>query len=171
MTSHHERAGLSVDAIDQTSVPADAATPPAETIAEIVLDTLVDEGVEHGHLDLMFVDSAEMESMNVEHMGHDGPTDVLSFPMDADEPDVDPGDGPARHLGDLVLCPSVAVAQASEHAGTVEAEFTLLAVHGVLHILGHDHAEPDETKRMIDREVLHLRRHGFAHPERRTIPS
>lgn len=171
MTSHHERAGLSVDAIDQTTVPSAEATPSPATIAEIVLDTLVDEGVAHGHLDLMLVDPDEMESMNVEHMGHDGPTDVLSFPMDADEPDVDPGDGPARHLGDLVLCPSVAVAQASDHAGTVDAEFTLLAVHGVLHILGHDHAEPDETKRMVDREVLHLKRHGLTHPERGAISS
>ncbi len=168
MTSHHERAGLSVDAIDQTTAPSGIAHPTPGELAEIVLDTLVEEGVAFGHVDLMLVDVDEMESMNVEHMGHDGPTDVLSFPMDADEPDVDPGDGPARHLGDLVLCPAVATAQATEHAGSVEAEFALLSVHGVLHLLGHDHAEPDETRRMVDREVVHLKRCGFSHPERTT---
>jgi probable rRNA maturation factor len=55
-------------------------------------------------------------------------------------------------LGDVVVCPAVAAAQAPGHAGTVDDELALLVVHGILHILGHDHAEPGETVRMLARE-------------------
>jgi probable rRNA maturation factor len=69
-----------------------------------------------------------------------------------DRPPPDPGDLPLL-LGDVVICPSVAVAQAPSHAGTVDDELALLVVHGVLHVLGHDHQHPDEMARMRAREV------------------
>ncbi|MET0159656.1 MAG: rRNA maturation RNase YbeY, partial [Acidimicrobiales bacterium] len=86
--------------------------------------------------------------------GHDGPTDVLSFSIDG------PGAGPGGLLGDVVVCPAVARRNAPDHAGTYEDEVALLVVHGVLHVLGHDHAEPDEAAVMRQREVTHLERFG-----------
>jgi probable rRNA maturation factor len=110
-----------------------------------------------------------MAELNQQALGKSGPTDVLSFPLDSGD-DVwdllpDEGDEPLPILlGDVVLCPPVARRQAPEHAGTVEAELTLLVIHGVLHVLGHDHAEADEAERMRDRERHHLARYGFDHP-------
>lgn len=71
---------------------------------------------------------------------------------------------PPRHLGDVVVCPDVAQQQADEHTGGFESELTLLVVHGVLHVLGHDHAEDDERLVMQARERHHLQRHGYGHP-------
>ena len=56
-------------------------------------------------------------------------------------------------MGDVVICPSVAARQAPTHAGTLDDELALLVVHGILHVLGHDHAEPEETKVMRKREL------------------
>ncbi len=128
---------------------------------------LIDEGVATGTLDLLFVDPEAIAALNQEHLGHVGPTDVLSFPLDGPDSTTDPldaGDGPPLHLGDVVVCPQVARAQAPDHAGSVEAELTLLVVHGVLHVLGHDHAEAAETAVMQERERIHLARHGHEHP-------
>ena len=66
-------------------------------------------------------------------------------------------------LGDVVVCPEVAAAQAPEHAGTLDDELALLVVHGVLHVLGHDHAELDEATTMRERERAHLEAHHWAH--------
>lgn len=101
-----------------------------------------------GELTLTFVDRDEIAALNAEHMGVDGPTDVLSFPLD---PFGDGGPGPSL-VGDVVVCPEVAAAAAPTHAGTVDDELALLVVHGVLHVAGHDHADPDEARRMRARE-------------------
>ncbi|MEZ5244575.1 MAG: rRNA maturation RNase YbeY [Acidimicrobiales bacterium] len=121
-----------------------------ERWTRIAVDSLVSEGVGAGELNLLFVDETVMTELNREHMGEDRPTDVLSFPLDG--ADDDPfGD---NLIGDIVVCPVYAARQAAEHAGerghdgSVDDELALLIVHGVLHILGHDHAEPDETVRM-----------------------
>ena len=98
------------------------------------------------------------------HMGHEGPTDVLSFPMDSEDDVLDMVDDMPLHLGDIVICPDVAAQQAPEHCGTVDAELSLLIIHGVLHILGHDHVELEETAVMQDRERHHLLSLGIAHP-------
>jgi probable rRNA maturation factor len=129
---------------------------------------LAAEGVRgHAELSIMFVGRDEMAELNEQFMGKSGPTDVLAFPIDAGEVEVaslparsvgpdrappDPGDLPLL-LGDVVVCPEVAVAQASEHAGTPDDELALLVVHGVLHVLGHDHAVEDERARMRAREL------------------
>jgi probable rRNA maturation factor len=106
-----------------------------------------------GELTLSFVDSEDIAELNLEHMGKPEPTDVLSFPMD-DEPVV----GVPTLLGDVVISPAVAAGQFSEHAGTLDDELALLVVHGILHVLGHDHAEPDETALMRARELDLLER-------------
>jgi probable rRNA maturation factor len=67
-------------------------------------------------------------------------------------------------LGDVVVCPSVAARQAPTHAGDLDTELSLLLVHGVLHLLGHDHAGPVETEAMQAREREHLERHGMVRP-------
>ena len=115
-----------------------------------------------GELTLTFVDRDEMHALNREHMGVDGPTDVLSFPLDAADTAV-PAGVPVL-LGDVVVCPAVAAAQASEHAGTLDDELALLVVHGVLHVLGHDHSKDTERARMQSRERELLERHYWHGP-------
>ena len=115
-----------------------------------------------GELTLTFVDRAEMTALNGEHMDQDGATDVLSFPLDAAD---DTGDVPGPVLlGDVVVCPAVAAENAPTHAGSLDDELALLVVHGVLHVLGHDHAEPDETAAMRARELEHLTEHFWHGP-------
>ena len=98
-----------------------------------------------------------MATLNAEYMGAEGPTDVLSFPVD--DPTEVP-DGVPVLLGDIVLCPAVADRQAAAHTGDYDTELALLLVHGVLHLLGHDHADPTEEAAMRERERTHLARHG-----------
>jgi probable rRNA maturation factor len=94
------------------------------------------------------VDEDVMAALNEEWMGSAGPTDVLSFPLDPEPP----ADGSPWLLGDIVVCLDVAQRQAPTHAGTLDDELALLLVHGVLHLLGHDHAAADERERMQARE-------------------
>lgn len=117
----------------------------------------------HGELTLTFVDRDEIAALNVEHLGHEGPTDVLSFPLDADNADGDVGDVPFL-LGDVVICPAVAAAQAPEHGGTLDDELALLVVHGIMHVLGHDHADVDEASTMRQRELEHLEASHWSGP-------
>lgn len=112
-----------------------------------------------GELTLTFIDRDDIAELNAEHMGQDGPTDVLSFPMD-DEPMV----GVPTMLGDIVVSPAVAAVQFGEHAGTLDDELALLVVHGVLHVLGHDHTNPDEAATMREREVALLTEHHWRGP-------
>ncbi|MBN9376297.1 MAG: rRNA maturation RNase YbeY, partial [Cellulomonas sp.] len=78
-----------------------------------------------------------------------GPTDVLSFPMDELRPGTDGEPSPPGLLGDVVLCPEVAAQQARAAGHSTVEELLLLTVHGILHLLGYDHAEPDEEKEMF----------------------
>jgi probable rRNA maturation factor len=112
-----------------------------------------------GELTLTFIGRDEIAALNAEHMGKDGPTDVLSFPLD-DEPTP----GVPVLLGDVVVCPAIAAEQFSDHAGTLDDELALLVVHGILHILGHDHTGPAETAVMRERERALLVEHHWHHP-------
>lgn len=108
-----------------------------------------------GELTLTFVDVADIVELKVEHFGGAGdyPTDVLSFPLDDGAP---AADGIPQLLGDVVICPEVAMNQATSHAGSFDDEVALLVVHGILHILGFDHATKSEQMEMQDRERTHL---------------
>ena len=101
-------------------------------------------------LSILLVDTETMSAYHEKFMGEPGPTDVLSFPMDelrAPEPEEEP---PLGLLGDIVLCPEVTAAQAADNHRTPEDEADYLLIHGLLHLLGHDHAEPAEKKVMFD---------------------
>jgi probable rRNA maturation factor len=124
----------------------------------LAVAVLQDEAAE-GELTLTFVDADDIADLNATHMGTTGPTDVLSFPLD------DEGmPGVPVLLGDVVVCPAVAAAQSGDHAGTFDDELALLVVHGVLHVLGYDHAEPDEEARMRSREHELLVDHHWRGP-------
>jgi len=100
-------------------------------------------------LSILLVDEAAMTAYHVKYMGEDGPTDVLSFPMDELRPPSDDEEAPEGLLGDIVLCPTVTARQAAEHGRTSAEETEYLLVHGLLHLLGFDHAEPGEKAEMF----------------------
>jgi probable rRNA maturation factor len=119
------------------------------SIARFVLAKLnVNPGAE---LSMVLLDTAAMADLHMRWMDLPGPTDVMSFPMDelepAGRPD-SPEPGPAM-LGDIVLCPQFAAGQAETAGHSLGHELALLTVHGVLHLLGYDHAEPNEEKEMF----------------------
>ena len=101
-------------------------------------------------LSILLVDEQTMADYHVRFMDLPGPTDVLSFPMDELRPPSDDEEPPLGLLGDIVLCPTVTAAQAAENGRTPESEADYLLVHGLLHLLGYDHAEPAEKKVMFD---------------------
>ena len=126
----------------------DDDTPvPLEQLAALLSRVLASEGAPAGaEASLTLVDPATIAEMKVEHLdGDGGPTDVLSFPVDGVDRD-------AELVGDVLLCPSVAAAQAPDHAGSVDDELALLVVHGGLHLAGRDHASGPERVAMWDRE-------------------
>lgn len=98
---------------------------------------------------IVLVDEAAMEELHVQWMGESGPTDVLSFPMDELRPGTEGGEESEGILGDIVLCPAVAVAQAQTAGHSLMDELHLLTIHGLLHLLGFDHAIPQEEKEMF----------------------
>ena len=109
-------------------------------------------------LSMVLLDLAAMADLHMRWMDLPGPTDVMSFPMDELEPGGRPDapePGPSM-LGDIVLCPQFAAEQARAAGHSLGQELALLTVHGVLHLLGYDHAEPDEEKEMfaLQRELL-----------------
>jgi len=101
-------------------------------------------------LSIVLVDEATMADYHQRFMNLPGPTDVLSFPMDELRPPADDEEPPEGLLGDIVLCPQVTARQAAESGRTPEAEADYLLVHGFLHLLGYDHAEPSEHAVMFD---------------------
>ncbi|MCB0911753.1 MAG: rRNA maturation RNase YbeY [Propionibacteriaceae bacterium] len=127
---------------------ADVDTGRLVELATFALDALRIHP--QAELSILLVDTDTMSAYHEKFMGEPGPTDVLSFPMDelrAPEPDEEP---PVGLLGDVVLCPEVTAAQAADSNRTPEEEADYLLIHGLLHLLGHDHAEPAEKKVMFD---------------------
>ena len=144
-----------------------------ERWSELCRSALVEEGVRGlAEVSLIFTGEAAMAELNEQFMGKHGPTDVLSFPIDA-EPDptgrtpdaggTGPGEPPSADIpqlvGDIVICPNVAARHALEHGCSFEDEVALLIVHGVLHLRGWDHAIDEEAERMEARERDLLARH------------
>jgi probable rRNA maturation factor len=107
-------------------------------------------------LAIIFVDEPAMEQLHLQWMDEPGPTDVLSFPMDELRPGTESEPTPAGLLGDIVICPTVAQKQAVTAGHETINEILLLTTHGVLHLLGFDHAEPEEELEMfgIQKSIL-----------------
>jgi probable rRNA maturation factor len=109
-------------------------------------------------LSILLLDETAMASLHEQWMDLPGPTDVMSFPQDAldDAPGIAGPHGPTL-LGDVVLCPAVAAAQAAEAGHSTDSELFLLTVHGILHLIGYDHGEPETEKEMFDLQASLLR--------------
>ena len=98
---------------------------------------------------IKLVDEDTIAQLNAQWMDKEGPTDVLAFPMDELRPGLVNEEPEEGVLGDLVLCPAVAARQAKDAGHSVRDEVDLLTVHGILHLLGYDHAEPEEHAEMF----------------------
>jgi len=98
---------------------------------------------------VVFIDEDAMSALHVEWMDLEGPTDVMSFPMDELRPGTAGAPGEGGILGDIVICPTVAEAQAKAGGHSTHDELLLLTTHGLLHLMGFDHMEPDEKEEMF----------------------
>lgn len=159
--------GAVVRALDETSGPAAGNDlVDTERWARLARAVLRDEGVGSGELGLRFVDAGAMAELNLAHMGAAGPTDVLAFPIDGGHGGA-PASGPTVLLGDVVVCPEYAARANGGPAasgdprptGDPADELALLVVHGVLHVLGYDHAHEAEAAAMQTREQQLLAAH------------
>lgn len=133
-----------------------------QRISAAVHAVLLGEGIQNATANVFLVSQEQITALNLEHLGGQGPTDVLSFPLD------DPSEGDVfgftPHAGDIVICPAIAKAQAPQHAGTFDHEMALLAVHAALHLLGHDHQNDHQRTAMQALEVHYLQPFGVPHP-------
>jgi probable rRNA maturation factor len=146
---------VSVDINNESGVTVD--TGALRELAQYVIDSMETHPL--ADLSMLLVDEAHMANLHEKWMEEPGPTDVLSFPMDELRPHSMAGPNRARGrdgddlepvlLGDVVICPQVAAAQAKQAGHSTQAELELLAVHGVLHLLGYDHADPEEEAEMF----------------------
>jgi probable rRNA maturation factor len=164
---------VSIEIRNESGVEVDEAALVA--LARHVLDGMRVHPL--AELSVLLVDEAAMAGLHQRWMGEDGPTDVLAFPMDELAPP-HPGGSQAEHgsddeaaetlLGDVVLCPQVALEQARKADHSVGDELNLLCTHGILHLLGYDHAEPEDHATMFalqDRLLAGWQRERDAHDE------
>ncbi|MEO6294682.1 MAG: rRNA maturation RNase YbeY [Candidatus Limnocylindria bacterium] len=170
----HDRIGH--DRIEQAVEPLDARTALALLESAVCETVHAAFGKQPTEVELMLAGDAEMERLNFDHMGERGPTDVLSFPLHewalngreshlTDDDGISPP-GPLL-LGDVVIDIDQALRQAAEGDWGVTEELVLLAIHGTLHLLGHEHAEMDEEERMraLEHQVL-----GVLHRQHKDVP-
>jgi probable rRNA maturation factor len=154
---------MSIDIANESGVDVDEAGIAA--VARFALDRMRIHPL--AELSILLVDEPAMAELHERWMGEPGPTDVLAFPMDELRPPqpgsreeaADPG-----LLGDVVLCPQVAAEQAAKAGHSTQDELELLSVHGILHLLGYDHAEPDEHKAMFGLQDELLKAWGESKP-------
>src|SRR5713101_7940652 len=134
-------------ACPQELVPMDRSR-----MKEIVHKVLSKEGVIEAEISLAFVDNSTIRQLNKRYLGHDQPTDVLSFPLS--EP------GSKKIVGELVIGAEMAQAEAANQGHDVQAELALYVIHGLLHLCGYDDQSPSAAKEMRDREQHYLRVFG-----------
>jgi probable rRNA maturation factor len=164
------------EGIPEVFVADEQDDEPVDTIrwARLAEHVLHAEGIRGAaELSVLFVDEVAITELNERWLDGEGSTDVLAFPIDDDLVEVgrspdsgstgpdrsppEPSDSPVL-LGDVVICPAVARRNAPKHAGTYDDEIALLVVHGILHVLGMDHADEEETAAMQQRERELLQR-------------
>lgn len=141
---------MSIEVLNECGAAADESALSA--LAAHVLERMRVHPL--AELSILLVDEAAMTELHEKWMGEPGPTDVLAFPMDELRPGHMSGgaeDAPADPalLGDVVICPEIAAEQARQAGHTAEDELHLLCAHGILHLLGYDHAETEERREMF----------------------
>lgn len=136
---------MSIDVVNESGVPVDEGQ--LSELATFALSRMrIHPGAE---LSLLLVDPTAMAVLHERWMGEPGPTDVLSFEMDELRPGSDDSEPEPGLLGDVVVCPQVAAEQARTAGHGLADEMDLLTVHGILHLLGFDHVEPEEHETMF----------------------
>ena len=153
---------IQVENCAEGDVPA--AQVDADALVEVVAAALRHAGLERGVLSLVLTDDATVQALNRDYRGVDAPTDVLSFAaQDEDESASRPQGAPpelaallAAQLGDVIIALPYAARQAQRFGNSLDAELRLLAVHGVLHLLGYEHdtAEEEAAMRAAQEEIL-----------------
>lgn len=143
---------MSVEVSNESGLEADVEE--LSSLAGFLMDRL------HVHpdaeLSVLLVDEEAMERLHLQWMDLPGPTDVMSFPLDELRPGTPSHLSGPGMLGDIVLCPAVAALQAEKGGHSTQDELDLLTTHGMLHLLGFDHTEPEEREEMfgLQRELL-----------------
>jgi probable rRNA maturation factor len=138
---------VSIEILDEAGADVDVDVTALSRLARFGMDQMRVHPL--AELCIKLVDEATIAQLNEQWMDKTGPTDVLAFPMDELRPGLVNEEPEEGVLGDLVLCTSVAARQADEAGHPAKDEVELLAVHGILHLLGYDHAEPEEHKEMF----------------------
>ena len=146
---------MTIEIANESGVTADEVA--LASVARFALDELRIHPL--AELSVLLIDEGSMTDLHVKWMDEPGPTDVLSFPMDELRPHSIAGPNRTRGrdeddsepvlLGDVVLCPQVAAVQAKQAGHSTQEELELLCVHGILHLLGYDHADPEEEAEMF----------------------
>lgn len=163
---------MSIELANESGVDVDAES--IVSVARFALDRMQVSPL--AELSVQLVTLEVMEDLHVRWMDLPGPTDVMAFPMDEldtrrpDAPELG-GPGSPALLGDVVLCPAFAKEQARKAGHSLADELHLLTVHGVLHLLGYDHAEPDEEREMfgLQNRILSEYTNAVVAAERRTV--
>ena len=120
-------------------------------------ETLEGQSISDGDVTIVLSDDKQLHKLNREYLGFDAPTDVLSFPASESDPETG-----VRYLGDIIISVERARSQAEAAGHPLQAELQLLVVHGILHLLGYDHAEADEKNRMWAAQAKILERLGLS---------
>ena len=136
---------MSIEVLNESGTDVDAHE--LSRLSRFVMDRMRVHPL--AELCIKIVDEATIAQLNEQWMDKEGPTDVLAFPMDELRPGLVTEEPEEGVLGDLVLCPAVAERQATEAGHPTKDEVELLTVHGILHLLGYDHAEPEEHREMF----------------------
>jgi probable rRNA maturation factor len=151
--------------VDVAKVARMAERLRRQVFANLIDDTpdhldeeILEEMMETGVFSLVLVSDAQIRKLNKEWMGKDRPTDVLSFPLSLEPPDFPGADW---EVGEIMISLQRAQAQAKEYGHSYQRELAFLFVHGMLHVLGFDHMEPDEEKEMFGRQRHILNAAGY----------
>ncbi|WP_347107554.1 rRNA maturation RNase YbeY [Paenarthrobacter sp. S56] len=143
---------MSIEVNNESGVEVDEAR--LVTLSRFIFERLYIHP--QAELSILLVDEPAMEKLHIELMDEPGATDVLSVPMDELTPGTPDKPAPQGMLGDIAICPQVAEVQAKNAGHSTQDEMLLLTTHGILHLLGFDHAEPEEKEEMfgLQRELL-----------------
>ncbi len=154
--------------VDERDDPPSTGSFDTEVLVTLARITLEGEGIPgNSEMAITLVEAGPMTGLNEAHMGKEGPTDVLSFPLEDLVPggtvDND-GNGPPLAVGDVVICPEVVEGNARRHDVAFHDELALMVVHGTLHLLGYDHIVDEEAEQMEARERRYLAEAGITRP-------